>query len=142
MSVPSDTAVLRATMRFFEIEQRQLLAQHGSVSQSRLLVLLSRHGPLSQIELVRITTLEKSWMSRAIDRLVEHGWVTKQPSELDRRSVSVELTRAGRKQAQQIEDLLDKHAESVLQRLPVGKRKSVIDALGMLQIVLEPPVKK
>lgn len=136
----SDTALLREAMRFFEIEQRRVLVAFGPLTQSRLMVMLLRRGSLSQAEVARISSLEKSWVSRAVDRLEESGWVQRRPHQTDGRCQVLSLTEAGLVQARDIDAALDAHANEVLTRLPDGARTDVMAALGALREVLQHPV--
>lgn len=130
-------AQLRNVMRFFINEQKQALSTFGQPAQSRMLSWLYRHGPISQAALCRIGAWEKSWISRAVDRLVAQGWVERLPSETDRRGVLLTLTAAGRLQAARINAELDRHAGALLDRVPPTARDTVHDALDILQQVFE-----
>lgn len=130
-------AQLRNVMRFFINEQKQVLSTFGQPAQSRMLSWLYRHGPISQAALCRIGAWEKSWISRAVDRLVAQGWVERLPSETDRRGVLLTLTAAGQLQAARINAELDRHAGALLDRVPPAARDTVRDALETLQQVLD-----
>lgn len=135
----SDTDLLRETVRWYDFEQRRHLTQFGPLTPSRLLVILQRRGPQSQSDLVRVMSLEKSWISRAVDGLEEKGWVVRERNPDDGRSVVLSLTVTGREEAQRIEAELRRHAQSVLERIDPAKRAVVLEALHALHDVLEPP---
>ncbi|MCW3481679.1 MarR family transcriptional regulator [Neisseriaceae bacterium JH1-16] len=132
MPSTAEIALLRKAMFGFFNEQRQCLHQAQIGTSDRLLVWLGRRGTLSQAELGRICALEKSWISRAVDRLVQRGLVEKSPCLQDRRGVLLTLSEAGAAEAARIEALLDEHARSVLQRLPAEARPEVMQALQVL----------
>ena len=135
----SDSELLRETLRFYDFEQRRHLMQFGHLTLGRLLVILRRRGPQSQSNLVRVMSLEKSWISRAVDRLEEKGCLVRQPNPDDGRSVVLCLTDAGREEAARIEETLNQHAQSVLERIDPAQRASTLAALRTLHAVLEPP---
>jgi MarR family transcriptional regulator for hemolysin len=135
----SDTELLRESIRFYDFEQRRVLAQFGPLTLGRVLVILVRRGPQSQADLVRVMSLEKSWISRAVDRLEDSGWVERQPNPDDGRSVVLRLTASGREEAGRIEAVLNSHAQSVLERIAPEQRRQTLDALRTLHAVLEPP---
>ena len=58
----------------------------------RVLAALSHRGPLRQIDIAEITSMEVSTMSRLITRLVKMGLVSRNRSRLSNREVVVELT--------------------------------------------------
>ncbi|MEC5397842.1 MarR family winged helix-turn-helix transcriptional regulator [Uliginosibacterium sp. H1] len=132
-----DSALLRETMILFEVSQRRLLLGLGSLTPNRLLIVLMRKGALTPTDLVRITGLEKSWISRAVDGLVEEGFVQKAPSATDRRSVRLTLTDAGLAQAQRVDAALEDNSRSLLAALDTEQRRALIAALAPLRDVLK-----
>jgi len=132
MPSTAEIALLRKAMFGFFNEQRQCLHQAQIGTGDRLLVWLGRRGTASQAELGRLLLLEKSWVSRAVDRLVQRGLVEKAPSPHDGRGVLLTLSASGSSEAARIEALLDEHASSVLQRLPAAARPEVMQALQVL----------
>ena len=64
-------------------------------TQCHLLTELARTGPLPLSELGTRVSLEKSWVSRAVEAMVERGLVTKEPNPADARSWLVTLTDEG-----------------------------------------------
>ena len=139
MPVPSDAELLQQTILFFMIEQKRVLARHVPITQARMLSALLRNGPISQVELGRRMGLEKSWISRAVDKLVEQGWVERSPSEKDRRAFDLELTPQGLAQARLLRADLEAHAKSVLDRLDPEARATVMQAMRLLDGVIERP---
>jgi amino-acid N-acetyltransferase len=61
--------------------------------------------------------LDKGWISRGIDRLVDSGLVEKTPDESDKRRVQLRLSPAGRVRASALDARLDAHAASLLSQL-------------------------
>lgn len=137
----SDAALLQQTMLFFQLEQRHRLAAEGSHTHQRMLLVLRRRGPLPQSEVARIMALEKSWISRAVDKLVAAGWVSREPDPGDRRSVRLVLSDSGRAQAEAMSHLLEQHAATVLARLDEAAQAQVMQAMRLLNAVLEPPAR-
>ncbi|GAA5169840.1 MarR family winged helix-turn-helix transcriptional regulator [Viridibacterium curvum] len=126
-----DAEILREAMRLFMYEQRRLLADLD-VPQARMLIVLLRRAPLLQSELGRLLALEKSWVSRAVDKLVALGWVTRNALPEDRRAVQLTLSPAGLRAAREVDEQMNAHAESVLSRLPRETRSQVMPALQAL----------
>jgi DNA-binding MarR family transcriptional regulator len=139
MSDLSDAELLRQTILFYDIEQRRVLAQHGPITQARMLAILLRHGAMAQSDLGRKLGLEKSWISRAVDKLVEQGWVARSTNAQDRRGVLVGLTNEGQRKAQQLRSDLDRHAQDVLDRLDPHARQAVLAGMRALATVVPAP---
>ncbi len=69
-----------------------LSGTHLSIVAWRVLAALSNNGPLRQIDLAEVTSIEVSTMSRLITRLVHLGLVSRSRSTMSNREVVVELT--------------------------------------------------
>ena len=67
-----------------------------SAGQELLLMLLWEKEPRSQAELTRELAIEPPTTSKMISRLARAGLIVRKRSELDRRTVLVYLTKAGR----------------------------------------------
>jgi len=105
-------------------------------TQCHLLTELGRSGPLPLSELGSRVCLEKSWMSRAVDSMVERGLVTKVPNPNDARSWLVTLTADGEKRVAELNRTLDEHAEQLLGSLSERERAAVGNSLLILMKAL------
>jgi DNA-binding MarR family transcriptional regulator len=102
-----------------------------------LLVTLLRRGTVTQAEFGRLLGLEKSWVSRSVDKLVEQGWVERSELATDRRNVQLQLTAAGKVAARDVDARMAAHAIDVLDRIPLANRQSVVSALQELSTALQ-----
>jgi hypothetical protein len=83
-------ALLREVARMYTRAQRVVADCCRTTStQCHLLTELDRAGPLSLSELGNRVSLEKSWVSRAVDAMVERGVVKKEPNPLDARTIEI-----------------------------------------------------
>lgn len=105
-------------------------------TQCHLLTELARSGPLPLSELGNRVCLEKSWVSRAVDAMVERGLVTKEPNPSDARSWLVTLTDDGERTVRELNQTLDTHAEQLLASLSERERSAVEHSLLLLMKVL------
>jgi DNA-binding MarR family transcriptional regulator len=139
MTVRSDRsgALLREVARLYTRAQR-VVAEccRATNTQCHLLGELARSGPLPLSELGTRVMLEKSWVSRAVDAMVERGLVTKAPNPADARSLLVTLTKEGRRTADELERTLTSHAEQLLGALTPKERASVEASLVLLMKAL------
>ena len=138
----TDTSTAGALLR--EIARRYSRAQRvvadccrATGTQCHLLTELDGAGPLSLIELGARLCLEKSWVSRAVDAMVQRGLVTKEPNPADARSWLVTLTPAGAQTAAELNRSLDHHAEQLLGGLNARQRASVEASLHLLMEALK-----
>jgi DNA-binding MarR family transcriptional regulator len=73
------------------------LKHHGlSIDMWRVLAALSNNGEQRQVDLVGMTSIDASTMSRLVSRLVRIGLVTRSRSERSNREVVVALSPEGR----------------------------------------------
>ncbi len=138
-AVRTDSELLQQTILFYLIEQRRALAAQAPLTQARMLSVLRRNGLMSQVELGRRMGLEKSWISRTVDRLVDQGWVVRTKSGRDRRAFDLMLTAQGQVEARKLQAEVERHAHDVLDRLDPRARATVVEAMRLLGDVLQHP---
>jgi DNA-binding MarR family transcriptional regulator len=73
-----------------------------TIDMWRVLAVLSYGGAQRQVDLVGMTSIEASTVSRLVTRLARMGLVTRKRSETSNREVIVELTTKGRAQVERI----------------------------------------
>jgi DNA-binding MarR family transcriptional regulator len=132
MSLPKSAAgeLLREVARHYTRAQRVVADCCGTTAtQCHLLVELGRSGPVPLVDLGQRLSLEKSWVSRAVDGLAERGLVTREPNPLDARSWLVTLTADGEARVHELNATLDKHASRLLDTLSERDRAQVEKSL-------------
>lgn len=126
-------AVLRDVTRLHVRAQRATLACDGArTTQCIILTELGRAPALTLAQLARRLRLDKGWTSRAIDQLVDEGFVEKAADGADRRTVALSLTRAGRAEHRRLEAMLNAQVARVIDRVPRAERAAVARALRLL----------
>jgi DNA-binding MarR family transcriptional regulator len=129
--------LLREVARMYTRAQRVVADCCRTTStQCHLLTELARSGPLPLSELGNRVCLEKSWVSRAVDAMVERGVVTKEPNPSDARSWLVTLTDEGERTVLELNQTLDSHAEQLLASLDERERSAVERSLLVLMKAL------
>ena len=82
--------------------ENTLAAFDLTIDMWRLLSVLSYRGTQRQVDLVDMTSIDASVVSRQVTKLVRLGLVTRRPSETSNREVVIELTAKGRAQVERI----------------------------------------
>ncbi|MGN0142692.1 MAG: MarR family winged helix-turn-helix transcriptional regulator [Roseburia sp.] len=100
-----------------------------SESQCFLVVEIGRRPGVSVKELAQILKLDKSGISRSVEELVRKGYVERNPSEKDRRFVTLHLTEKGQERFEKIEHDMYLKFKEVFENIPQAKRDQVIEAL-------------
>ena len=123
-------SLLREVARLYTRAQRVVADCCRTTStQCHLLTELGRAGPLPLSELGTRVSLEKSWVSRAVEAMAARGLVTKEPNPLDARSWLVTLTADGERTVLELNRTLDDHAQTLLARLSPLERDAVENSL-------------
>jgi DNA-binding MarR family transcriptional regulator len=132
---PSETtsdpgSLLREVARLYTRAQRVVADCCRTTStQCHLLTELGRSGPLPLSELGTRVSLEKSWVSRAVEAMAARGWVSKEPNPSDARSWLVTLTADGERTVNELNQTLDEHAQQLLASLSERERAAVETSL-------------
>ncbi|MCA3217264.1 MAG: winged helix-turn-helix transcriptional regulator [Burkholderiales bacterium] len=130
-------SLLREVTRLYARAQRAAADCCGtSPTQCQVITELGRTGPISMVELGRRLCLEKSWISRAIEGLVDDGLVTKAINPADSRSWLVSLSAAGRRRLKALDEQIEGHARRVLAHVPASQRTVVQQSLMLLLAAL------
>lgn len=133
LSESSPGRLLREVARIYTRAQRVVADCCRTTStQCHLLTELGRSGPLPLSELGTRVSLEKSWVSRAVEAMAARGLVTKEPNPSDARSWLVTLTADGVRTVNELNDTLDTHAGQLLGRLGERNRAAVEKSLLLL----------
>ena len=101
-------------------------------TECTILTELGRTGDVTVSELGRKLGVDKGWVSRAVDGLVDDGLLVKQASETDRRAVMVCLTETGLERCEALNDGLDTLSERIVSRLDAEEQATVDRALHLL----------
>ncbi len=139
MENPSDGAVLRELVRLYVRAQRESVDCSAGLStvQCHVLNELLRKPDSTQKSLAESSGLDKGWISRAVDALIETGDLIKDAGSDDRRSRRLSLTAAGKARAEALNTRLDGHGTSVLTRIDAAKRPMVAEALSLVLDALQ-----
>jgi DNA-binding MarR family transcriptional regulator len=131
--------LLREVARLHVHSQREQVACCNSTTSTQCLILteVGRNGPMTLADLGRRTSLDKGWLSRAVETLVQEGLLTKTLGDADRRTIRIALSPAGKTRYQQLNETLNAHAQRVMGRIPPAEREQVAHALVLLHQALQ-----
>ena len=122
----------RALERHLENMNRSDCCQ-GSVTTSQcfLVVEIGRNPGICVKDLAKELKLDKSAVSRTVEELVQKGYVIREPSQTDRRSVVLTLTEVGQAHYRTIENDMNEKFRKVFSRIPKDKQEQVLEALRL-----------
>jgi DNA-binding MarR family transcriptional regulator len=133
----SDVRAFRADLRRLEREiGRALEAQTGccgvTVAQCHILLEVEAAGAPGITDLVVALDLDKSTLSRTVDAMCRHGWLSRERDPENRRKLVLGLTRDGRARAKAINDLCDRLYGCLIDAIPASKRRMVLECVGIV----------
>ena len=83
-------------------------------TQAKFLRHIGRNSRISQADLARATATDPALTGRALETLIERGWVRRKRSEEDRRQYILELSAAGERVRKRVEEARERVAKQVL----------------------------
>jgi DNA-binding MarR family transcriptional regulator len=83
-------------------------------TQAKFLRYIGRHSSISQADLARATQTDPALTGRALETLIERGWVRRTRSEEDRRQYVLELSASGQRARKRVEDARRRAAERLV----------------------------
>ena len=108
------------------------LAEIGMTPRGHCVLVHAMPGGLTQIELARLTDLDKTTMVVTLDELEEAGYAERRPSPADRRARTVAVTEAGARIAAAGQEIADRVHREALEALPAEEREVFTAALARL----------
>ncbi len=128
---------MRALVRRFSVSERaDVLCCGMTIAQTATLETLRMEGPLRMGELGRRLGIAPSTLTRNLERLLESGFLRRTPDAEDGRVFVVELTAAGRRQADKLEGQEEWFAQEILDRIPEARRNAVVERLADLLVAV------
>ena len=127
-------ARLRATIGRLA-RQMRVSATHAGLTPTQMSVLNSvvRHGPLRLAELTTIEGVNPTMLSRIVGKLEEAGLITRVTDAVDRRVVTVDVTKAGRRTQERVRDERNRTLTALLNAMPPEQAAAVLGALPALE---------
>jgi DNA-binding MarR family transcriptional regulator len=134
MDSPTAGNLLREVARLHVHTQREQVSCCNGTTSTQCLILteVGRKGPMTLADLGRRTGLDKGWLSRVVEKLVQQGLLTKALGEDDRRMIRIALSPVGETRFRQLNETLDAHAERVMARISPAEQEQVAHALALL----------
>ena len=87
------------------------------LKQAKFLRYIGRNAHISQAELARATETDRALTGRALETLVERGWVRRKRSEEDLRQYVLELSASGERAREKVDDARRRIAERIVAEL-------------------------
>ncbi|MXP26693.1 MarR family transcriptional regulator [Altererythrobacter indicus] len=96
----------------------------------RVLFNVGLYGPINSQEIVERTVLDKSKVSRAVQKLVVRGWLTRDGDKVDRRRKALQLTVEGEEILAELSARAERHNAAIIREIGSDR---VEELLGLLR---------
>jgi DNA-binding MarR family transcriptional regulator len=114
------------------LEESEATCCGTTVSQCHAIVEIGRAKDISLNELSDLLVLDKSTMSRTINKLVDSGLAIRELHPEDRRYISIKLTDEGIMIFNNIESSMERYYQSIFSSVPEDKREQVLESLQLI----------
>ena len=130
--VPDLSFMLAHTSHVLATRMTAAFAEIGITPREYCVLHHAASGELTQIELARLSDLDKTTMVVTLDELEEAGYAERRPSRADRRARVVVVTDEGRRLVAAGHQIADRVHAEVLDELPPASRQVFMDSLTHL----------
>ena len=126
---------LSFTSELISIRQELLLQQDCglTLSEWRILSVISSFTPIASKDITRVTTLNKVAVSRSLARLTEQGLVERSVSAADNRMQYLTLTRAGRQRFRKARESFVRWSDSLFGALDAAEVRALKQSLRKIR---------
>lgn len=102
-------------------------------AEAHILAYLSQHAPCAINDLHHSFGHKRSTLTSLLDRLEGRGWIMRQPHQLSRRLVQVELTASGRQIGEQVSAAVQDLEQRVMARLGAEEATAFLRVMHVLE---------
>lgn len=99
----------------------------------RVLFNVGLYGPINSQEIVERTVLDKSKVSRAVQKLVVRGWLTRDGDTQDRRRKALGLTDEGRVVLAELSERAASHNAAIIREIGPAKAEELVGLLRKIE---------
>ena len=129
---------IRRLVQAKQLYTKELEKKHSvTAAQLNCVLALNEHGPLPPSQISRVIMVKSSTVTGIIDRLETKGLAERLRNSPDRRIVTVQLTEAGKKLADNAPPPIQQKILDGLDSLPDQDIKQVLDTLCLLTKMLD-----
>ena len=137
MSNLNQAQLLRESLRLLVrklgvLERGEASCCEITLSQCQTIVEIGRAGTISVNLLAEILGVDKSTVSRSVDKLASNGVLVRETDPEDRRYVTLRLSDKGQSIFVDIEKRMTLYFEEVIAALPGDKRDQIVESLQYL----------
>lgn len=120
-------------MQLRDINHIMRALYEGKGSQKRILIILYEHqGTMTQKELTKQLNIQPGSVSEVIAKLEHNGFIIRKPSQIDGRTMSIELTQEGMVVANEAKKQRQKRHQEMFSCLTQSQKEEFISLLEII----------
>lgn len=131
---------IREFNRFYTVNMGFLNSKYldskYSIAETRILFEIKTHKSCTQNDIVKTLHIDKSYLSRIIQRLCEKGIVEKAPSSSDKRAVMITLTEKGNEETNKLIETTNNQIKEKIAALSANECNQLCTALNTVCAIL------
>lgn len=144
MSNSNQAEMLRESLRLLVrrlgvLERGEASCCDITLSQCHTIVEIGRAGSMSLNVLADILGLDKSTVSRSVEKLVSDGIIVRDTDPEDRRYLTLHLSEKGQSLFLEVEKRMAVYFEEVIAAIPGDKREQIVESLQYVAQALKGP---
>lgn len=114
---------------------REVYAQLYGLTRAewRVLFNVGQFGPISSNEIVQRTYMDKTKISRSVQKLVERKWLRRSDDLEDRRKHALELTARGKKVLADLGNLAEQHNAEIVEIIGKERLPEFLETLSRIE---------
>lgn len=124
--------------RFLGLLNDRLLDSPLNLTEARVTLEIGQNPGCTAAQLTRFLRLDRGYVSRILRRLEREGYLVKERSRADGRSMSLTLTETGRGLLADLNQRSSDDAASILDQLPRAERARLLAAMDSIINLLSP----
>jgi DNA-binding MarR family transcriptional regulator len=110
---------------------------HVSAAQLNCILTLYEYGPLPPSKIANHMMVKSSTVTGVVDRLEKKGFAERMRNSPDRRVITIQLTEAGKKLAQNAPPPIQQKVVDALKQTENAKKEQIVRSLNMLTGMLD-----
>ena len=129
---------IRRLIQASELYTKELNKKYQvSAAQLNCILTLYEYGPLPPSKIANHMMVKSSTVTGVVDRLEKKGFVERMRNSPDRRVITIELTEAGKKLAQNAPPPIQQKVIDALKQTENAKKEQIVRSLNMLTGMLD-----
>lgn len=129
---------IRRLMQASELYTKELNKKYQvSTAQLNCILTLYEYGPLPPSKIAHHMMVKSSTVTGVVDRLEKKGLAERMRNSPDRRVITIQLTKAGKKLAQNAPSPIQQKIIDGLKQTEAAKKEQIVSSLNMLTAMLD-----